>query len=45
MLIMWANHADEVPAFEAKEHRTVNNPTEALIVSWVCPDLCLVWTI
>ncbi|GJN26596.1 hypothetical protein PR202_gb14540 [Eleusine coracana subsp. coracana] len=32
---------DQIPALESKEHRTVNNPTEAHIVSWVCTDLCM----
>ncbi|XP_052154106.1 DNA replication ATP-dependent helicase/nuclease JHS1 isoform X3 [Oryza glaberrima] len=36
--VVFAN-TDEVPAFEAKEHRTVNNPTEALIVSWITNEL------
>lgn len=39
MLTIWPNHTDQVPALEAKEHRTVNNPTEAYIVSWVCAGL------
>ncbi|KAF0892190.1 hypothetical protein E2562_014783, partial [Oryza meyeriana var. granulata] len=32
-------NTDEVPALEAKEHRTVNNPTEAFIVSWITKEL------
>uniref|UniRef100_A0A0D9W8R2 DNA replication ATP-dependent helicase/nuclease n=1 Tax=Leersia perrieri TaxID=77586 RepID=A0A0D9W8R2_9ORYZ len=36
--VIFAN-TDEVPALEAKEHRTVNNPTEAFIVSWITKEL------
>uniref|UniRef100_J3M0U5 DNA replication ATP-dependent helicase/nuclease n=1 Tax=Oryza brachyantha TaxID=4533 RepID=J3M0U5_ORYBR len=36
--VVFAN-TDEVPALEAKEHRTVNNPTEAFIVSWITNEL------
>jgi hypothetical protein len=34
------NFADQIPALEAKDHRTVNNPTEARIISWVCTYMC-----
>ncbi|XP_020148913.1 DNA replication ATP-dependent helicase/nuclease JHS1 [Aegilops tauschii subsp. strangulata] len=36
--VIFAN-TDQVPALEAKEHRTVNNPTEAYIVSWITKQL------
>uniref|UniRef100_A0ACD5UV27 Uncharacterized protein n=1 Tax=Avena sativa TaxID=4498 RepID=A0ACD5UV27_AVESA len=36
--VIFAN-TDQVPALEAKEHKTVNNPTEAHIVSWITKQL------
>ncbi|XP_014751083.1 DNA replication ATP-dependent helicase/nuclease DNA2 isoform X2 [Brachypodium distachyon] len=36
--VIFAN-TDQVPALEAKEHRIVNNPTEAYIVSWITKQL------
>ncbi|KAL6651284.1 hypothetical protein ACP70R_010209 [Stipagrostis hirtigluma subsp. patula] len=36
--VIFAN-TDQIPAFEAKEHRTVNNPTEAHIISWITKEL------
>ncbi|TVU15982.1 hypothetical protein EJB05_39528, partial [Eragrostis curvula] len=36
--VIFAN-TDQIPALEAKEHRTVNNPTEAHIVSWITREL------
>ncbi|CAD6259843.1 unnamed protein product [Miscanthus lutarioriparius] len=36
--VIFAN-TDQIPALEAKEHRTVNNPTEAHIISWIIKEL------
>ncbi|KAK3141673.1 hypothetical protein QOZ80_4BG0336940 [Eleusine coracana subsp. coracana] len=36
--VIFAN-TDQIPALESKEHRTVNNPTEAHIVSWITREL------
>ncbi|KAG8082955.1 hypothetical protein GUJ93_ZPchr0014g47069 [Zizania palustris] len=38
MAVIFAN-TDQVPALEAKENKTVNNPTEAYIVSWITKEL------
>ncbi|KAJ1272512.1 hypothetical protein BS78_06G207100 [Paspalum vaginatum] len=36
--VIFAN-TDQIPAHEAKDHRTVNNPTEAHIISWIIKEL------
>ncbi|KAG2568352.1 hypothetical protein PVAP13_7NG311300 [Panicum virgatum] len=36
--VIFAN-TDQIPALEAKDHRTVNNPTEAHIISWITKEL------
>ncbi|KAL6843952.1 hypothetical protein ACP4OV_026523 [Aristida adscensionis] len=36
--VIFAN-TDQIPALEAKENRTLNNPTEAHIISWITKEL------
>lgn len=36
--VIFAN-TDQIPALETKDHRTVNNPTEAHIISWITKEL------